>query len=157
MKMDWLLVVAGAGAIAAAMFPRDALAYIQGVAVNINLEPIGDGFELERVAALDFVAMRAAANRSGVVLKVNSAFRTMSAQQSLYDRFTAGIAGAAAAARPGFSNHQSGRAVDIEVHRSYTSATYLWLKSNAGNYGFFQPAWARQGGSTEEPWHWEHA
>ena len=36
-------------------------------------------------------------------------------------------------------------------------AGYQWLKANAWRFGFVHPAWAEPGGSSPEPWHWEHA
>jgi LAS superfamily LD-carboxypeptidase LdcB len=29
------------------------------------------------------------------------------------------------------------------------------MKENAGQFGWVHPAWAQQGGSKPEPWHWE--
>jgi LAS superfamily LD-carboxypeptidase LdcB len=55
-------------------------------------------------------------------------------------------------ARPGFSNHQNGVAVDIQVNSSTSSPVYVWLKMNAKAYGFINT-----GASFKPPefWHWE--
>jgi hypothetical protein len=29
------------------------------------------------------------------------------------------------------------------------------MTEHAGRFGWRQPAWAQQGGSKQEPWHWE--
>lgn len=70
------------------------------------------------------------------------------------------------AAKPGTSNHGWGLAVDMHYHIiddktnsaksfSYSGKEYKWLMENAGYYGWYNPGWAVQGGTKEEPWHWE--
>lgn len=53
-------------------------------------------------------------------------------------------------ARPGFSNHESGLAVDFTYRgstiRSRSSAAFRWLNRNAGRYGLRN--------LPSEPWHW---
>jgi LAS superfamily LD-carboxypeptidase LdcB len=64
------------------------------------------------------------------------------------------------AAVPGTSVHGWGRAVDFEDsggELTFSSAGYRWLQAHAAEFGFFHPAWAEQGGSSPEPWHWEHS
>jgi D-alanyl-D-alanine carboxypeptidase-like protein len=64
------------------------------------------------------------------------------------------------AAVPGTSVHGWGRAVDFEDgggELTFASAGYEWLQAHAGEFGFVHPAWAEPGGSSPEPWHWEHA
>ena len=67
----------------------------------------------------------------------------------------------AAAAYPGYSNHQNGTAVDIDTipistppRQRYslaeTKASYVWLTKNANKYGFTNI----EGKSVTEPWHW---
>jgi LAS superfamily LD-carboxypeptidase LdcB len=68
----------------------------------------------------------------------------------------------AAAAYPGYSNHQNGTAVDIDVGvptstppsqryiKADTNKSYLWLKENASKYSFNNI----EGKSVTEPWHW---
>ncbi|MFP5335078.1 MAG: D-alanyl-D-alanine carboxypeptidase family protein [Actinomycetes bacterium] len=60
------------------------------------------------------------------------------------------------AAVPGTSNHGWGTAVDLcgGIQR-FGTAEYQWMQLNAPLYGWFNPAWAQQGGSKPEPWHWE--
>jgi LAS superfamily LD-carboxypeptidase LdcB len=60
------------------------------------------------------------------------------------------------AAQPGTSNHGYGVAVDLGGGiASFGSAEYEWMRANAGEFGWENPAWAQQGGSKPEPWHWE--
>lgn len=64
------------------------------------------------------------------------------------------------AAVPGTSNHGWALAVDLcepgLTGMGFTTATYLWLKTNAAAYGFSHPPWAEPGRGQEEPWHWEY-
>ena len=64
------------------------------------------------------------------------------------------------AAVPGTSVHGWGRAVDLQDSNgklTFDSPAYQWLQANAWRWGFVHPAWAEPGGSSPEPWHWEHA
>jgi LAS superfamily LD-carboxypeptidase LdcB len=64
------------------------------------------------------------------------------------------------AAVPGTSVHGWGRAVDLQDSNgklTFDSPAYRWLKANAWRWGFVHPAWAEPGGSSPEPWHWEHS
>jgi hypothetical protein len=49
------------------------------------------------------------------------------------------------AAEPGYSNHQSGEALDLNTA---ASGVYSWLVNNASRYGFYRTV-------PSEPWHWE--
>jgi LAS superfamily LD-carboxypeptidase LdcB len=64
-------------------------------------------------------------------------------------------------ARPGFSNHRSGRTMDLklfasgsgdvssnEVERMKKTDAWIWLNKNARYFGFYP--------YTVEPWHWEY-
>lgn len=56
-------------------------------------------------------------------------------------------------ARPGFSKHEQGRAIDFTVQgssiRSQDSAAFRWLRQHAPQYGFVN--------LPSEPWHWSIA
>ncbi len=127
-----------------------ALAYVGGKPVAIELTDIGDGFRLRNDAAQAFLAMRTRAAYDGRKLYVNSAFRTMEEQEELHSRYEDGTGNLAA--KPGFSNHQGGIAVDIDVDGSFFSPTYQWLAANARAFGFVNTG---AGFSQKEPWHWE--
>lgn len=61
------------------------------------------------------------------------------------------------AAVPGTSNHGWALAIDINVGRTdWGSPIYIWMKVNAGRYGWIHPAWAEPGGYAPEAWHWEY-
>ena len=130
----------------AASTPRGTLttAYVNGRATRIRISSIGNGKSMRTDAAAAFNKMKAAARRAGVSLTPVSGFRTMAQQKHLYALYRAGRGNLAA--RPGYSNHQGGTAVDISTG-SYASSTYRWLKSHARQYGFVNDV-------RGEPWHW---
>jgi hypothetical protein len=62
------------------------------------------------------------------------------------------------AAFPGTSNHGWGLAVDLcDGINDYGTPQYEWMQANGAAYGWMNPEWAREGGSRQEPWHWEFA
>ncbi|PZR03768.1 MAG: hypothetical protein DI536_35485 [Archangium gephyra] len=71
----------------------------------------------------------------------------MAEQQRLYALYKAGKGNLAA--RPGYSNHQGGTAVDVATGGSYSSKAYKWLARNARQYGFVNDV-------RGEPWHWTY-
>ncbi|WP_366934908.1 peptidoglycan-binding protein [Pyxidicoccus fallax] len=124
---------------------RVVTGYVNGSPRQISLSPIPNGKEMRSDAAAAFNRMHAAARAAGINLKVNSGFRSMAEQQALYRAYQNGTGNLAA--KPGYSNHQGGIAVDINVGGTGTS-TYRWLAANAKNYGFARTV-------PSEPWHWE--
>lgn len=64
------------------------------------------------------------------------------------------------AAAPGTSNHGWAIAIDVantnRVQIGFSQPIYLWLKANAGAFGWIHPGWAEPNGSRPEAWHWEY-
>ncbi|MCO5165485.1 MAG: D-alanyl-D-alanine carboxypeptidase family protein [Planctomycetes bacterium] len=102
-----------------------------------------DGKPVARSTADAFVRMREAARREGVRLRVVSGFRTQAEQEVLYRRYRQGRGNLAA--RPGHSNHQNGKALDLNTR---DSGVLRWLNRNASRFGFRRTV-------PSEPWHWE--
>lgn len=119
--------------------------YVKGVRVELELAPIDSTHHMRTDAAEAFLAMRRAANEAGIVLGVNSAFRGMGEQLRLRQAWMEGRGNLAA--RPGFSNHQGGIAVDIQTGGEGT-AVYAWLAAHAAEFDFVRTV-------PSEPWHWE--
>ena len=117
-------------------------AYKYGRAYTIALVRI-DGKAVAAKSAGPFLSMRGAAARSGVRIYIVSGFRTMSEQIALYRRY-----GSPRAARPGYSNHQSGTAFDLNTAGFYGSV-YNWLTRNGWRDSFKRTV-------SFEPWHWEY-
>ena len=111
------------------------------------------GERLRGDAARAYNAMsRHKAATTGSALCVIDAYRPYREQVIVYAQTPA------MTAIPGTSNHGWGRAVDLcGGAERYDGAAYLWLKANAGRFGWHHPAWAEPGQRQEEPWHWEFA
>lgn len=102
------------------------------------------GVTMEIRTAKAFKAMARAARKAGIDLAVRSAYRTRAKQARLYRQYRRGIGNLAA--RPGHSQHERGRALDLVVTRE---ATYVWLLAHANQFGFHRTV-------RGEPWHWEY-
>jgi lysozyme family protein len=121
--------------------------YVNGVPRKIRVSSVGNGKLMRTDAAQRFNQMKAAARRVGVNLSAVSGFRTMAQQKALYAAYRAGRGNLAA--RPGYSNHQGGVAVDVATNGSYSSAAYKWLARHGRQYGFVNDV-------RGEPWHWTY-
>jgi peptidoglycan hydrolase-like protein with peptidoglycan-binding domain len=126
---------------------KSVTGYVNGMPRHITVAPVGNGQYLRTDAAQAFKQMQADARRHGITLSATSGFRTMEQQQHLYWLWTHHQGNLAA--RPGYSNHQGGVAMDIGGLGGYGSTGYRWLASNARRYGFVNDV----GG---EPWHWTY-
>jgi len=115
-------------------------AYTKGRAHSIPVIKVG-GKPVSRATGHAFLKMQAAAQAAGVRLSLTSGFRTMEEQRRLYNCYqTKRCNNGNLAARPGYSNHQNGIAVDL--------STSTWLARNAGRFGFVRTV-------SKEPWHYE--
>lgn len=121
---------------------RPATGYSRGTPTRICVVTV-DGKLVEYRTAEAFQAMRAAASRDGVRISIVSGFRTMDQQRYLYNLYRAGRGNLAA--RPGYSNHQSGLALDLNTS---SGGVLNWLNRNGARYGFRRTV-------PSEPWHWE--
>lgn len=106
-------------------------------------------------------------NAIGVNLMVNSSYRSFEEQKEVYEEFKLkGQSYADAyAARPGFSEHQTGLALDITSleHKSQAlfkeSSEYQWLKENCYKYGFilrYPEGKENITGYNTESWHFRY-
>ncbi len=83
-----------------------------------------------------YVSMWKAADQQGLRLLVNSSYRTFEDQQNEYDMSNDDYA-----SRPGFSEHQTGLALDIVTdniigNEFENTDEFKWLQENAHLYGF---------------------
>ena len=90
-----------------------------------------------------FKSLVAAAKRSDIKIYANTTYRTYKAQENAYQNAKNQKGRAYAdtyAARPGFSEHQTGLAIDVHTslpnEEFVESETYKWLVENASTYGF---------------------
>jgi LAS superfamily LD-carboxypeptidase LdcB len=120
-----------------------ATGYRNGKRVNLELVQIGWA-EVELKTARAFLLMREAAAADGISLDIRSGWRSYERQEWLYRLYRLGLGNQAA--RPGYSNHQAGRALDIYLDDD--NATLAWLTQNGRRFGFQRTV-------RKEPWHWE--
>lgn len=134
-----------------------------------SLVSFAPGRQLRPEAAEALTAMRAAAERDGVILSVLSAYRGFELQKRLFfevkaERNQTSADRARVSAPPGFSEHSTGYAVDLgdarlpatHLQESFDSTeAYRWLDRHAARFHFVRsfPRGNRQGVSYE-PWHW---
>lgn len=117
-------------------------------------------------AARAWVPMREAAQRDGAELQIVSAFRSVEYQLGILKRkLQHGLnieEILRVSAAPGYSEHHSGRALDITTpgfaaleDEFENSDAFLWLSKNAQRCGF-QLSYPRgnKHGIAYEPWHW---
>ncbi|MET4062015.1 D-alanyl-D-alanine carboxypeptidase [Arthrobacter sp. UYP6] len=125
------------------------------------------GVPLRAEAAAAYLQMAAEAGATGVPISAVSGFRTGGEQEHLYTSYTDSFGPEAAdsiSARPGYSEHQTGLAIDIANPdgtcglESCFAETLAgsWAATNAQHYGFIirYPAGAEHiTGYAHEPWH----
>ncbi|MBL9173966.1 MAG: M15 family metallopeptidase [Verrucomicrobiales bacterium] len=131
---------------------------------------LADGRELQLTpaAASAWRDMVAAAAADGVTLLLISGFRSVDHQAGILERKRASGQSMEEILRvnaaPGFSEHHTGRAVDIGTPGSKpleetfeTTAAFQWLAREAGRFGF-RMSYPRHhpSGIIYEPWHWLH-
>jgi hypothetical protein len=113
-----------------------------GKAMSICATTI-DGKAVEQSTADAYEKMHAAAKEAGVTIIVVSGFRTMEKQRELYALYKSGHGNLAAP--PGFSNHQSGHALDLNTKAPGVKS---WLIAHAASFGFKRTV-------PSEDWHYE--
>jgi zinc D-Ala-D-Ala carboxypeptidase len=134
--------------------------------VSIGLDMFGREQRLERRAASQWRAMLAIAKKDGVVMEVVSGFRSFDYQQKLVERkLAAGLTVEqiiCVSALPGFSEHHTGRAIDIGTpgcppvtEEFEQTLAFDWLIRRGQDFGF-QMTYPRSNefGVIYEPWHW---
>lgn len=148
--IGWLIGIGGAMLALGALGAYE-LAYVGGLPIGwIRVRRVG-GLLMEVHLADQWEKMRRAAAAEGIKLVANSGFRRMGEQVRLFAESL--LPGATfLAAKPGFSNHQSGTAIDIDTGGGVGSKTHNWLLANSERFGF------RNTGlkfSKPEPWHFD--
>ena len=134
--------------------------------VTIGATPEGRDIQLAPEAARAWARMRDAASKSGIEIIALSGFRSVERQRTLIEaKLSAGqeieeVLRTVAA--PGFSEHHTGRAVDVAAAGQPTlteafaeTPAFEWLSRNAGSFGF-RMSYPRGNpqGFIYEPWHW---
>lgn len=134
--------------------------------VPAGLEAINSSYssgtqKLTHAARAAFEKMCAGAGKAGCRIYAVSAYRSYARQAELYESYTPNGNPATRdlyVARPGYSEHQTGLAVDVNHNSAMQGSdpVYQWLEKNAYKYGFilrFPKDKENVTGYAWEPWH----
>ena len=130
-----------------------------------NLVDAGNGYRLNQEAFEAFKEMQAAAKAEGLIFEINSAYRSVAEQQSVFNAQCAQYGQAyceSHVAKPGFSEHHTGLALDVKTPHNGTfaySKEFTWLKEHAQEYGFiwrYQESQEKYSRFAEEAWHYRY-
>jgi len=134
--------------------------------VDVGPNLVGRMQKLTPETAAKWAKMVDAAAADGITLLIVSGFRGFDYQARLIrKKINAGQTVSnilQVNAAPGFSEHHTGRAIDIATPGSRplteefeTSEAFLWLSTNAARYGFSMTYPRKNAyGFIYEPWHW---
>lgn len=132
-----------------------------------DLAPV-NGYYMRQVTATNLQNMIKAAEAEGVAIDISSAYRSYQNQVDTYNNWVSVNGSTAAAdtvsARPGYSEHQTGLAVDLKTGGCALecfagSSSYTWLKQHASSYGFIErypSGLSAITGYAPEAWHWRY-
>ena len=109
-----------------------------------NWYAYGDKPMLRKVAYDEFIGLYNAAKEDGQDVIINSSYRDYQYQYDLYNRYISWYGQKKTdemAARPGFSEHQTGLTVDVTTYGANENTfqdteEFAWLQNHAHEYGF---------------------
>lgn len=122
---------------------------------------------LQEEAVTNYVRMARSMKENGLSIIVNSSYRTYEEQEKIYNSFYKQYGEEYAeeySAHAGYSEHETGLAVDIDTYRS-TSASFeeseefTWLKEHCYEYGYilrYPEGLEKITGYLYEPWHYRY-
>jgi len=134
--------------------------------ISVGLDIHGREQRLTPEASGAWNEMRMAAEKAGETLQLVSAFRSVDYQKQIIQRKLA--AGQSweqilrVSALPGFSEHHTGRTIDVTTPGSKAleeefenTSAFRWLERRAGEFGFTMTyPRGNKFGVAYEPWHW---
>lgn len=136
--------------------------------VTPTREALSENIYMQPAAAEALEALFAGAQADGITLYATSGFRSYSTQKAIFERKLETMsekAANASVAKPGYSEHQTGLAMDVEGLSSLGSGLVedfgetpegMWLAAHAHEYGFilrYPKGKTSITGYIYEPWH----
>lgn len=136
--------------------------------VRPTKESVSENIYMQPVAARALEELFDGALDEGITLYATSGFRSYSTQKAIFERKLGTMsekAANASVAKPGYSEHQTGFAMDVEGHSSLGSGLIQdfgetpegkWLAENCHKYGFiirYPKGKTDITGYVYEPWH----
>lgn len=117
--------------------------YVPDNLVTID-KKYGNQLQIEKKTYEQFIKMYNDALNQNMHLYIRSPYRSYNTQENLYNNYIKTNSKEYAdkiAARAGFSEHQTGLAIDLTTPQAYLSKfentkEFLWMKKNAYKYGF---------------------
>lgn len=142
----------------------NGMSFVDGVLLankTYSLPASYDPKGLTKETSAAFKKMQTAAYKDGISLWVCSGYRSYYDQKYLYDMYCNRDGKAAAdkySARPGYSDHQTGMAIDVNNASDSFGGTReaKWLANNCAKYGFiirYPKGKEAYTGYQYEPWH----
>ncbi len=122
--------------------------YIPDDLVNVSMDYAWGNYgdiRVRKIAYDNFLDMWQAASQAGYYLMINSAFRTYQEQEIVFNNYKDSYGedyALSIAAKPGYSEHQTGLALDIFSKTNSNRKTFKdsevakWLADNAYKFGF---------------------
>ncbi len=140
-----------------AHYEGDTLIVNKTFAISSSYNPDG----LDPTCEEWFFKLVSAAAKDGINIFLSSGFRTYDYQQILYNNYVNESGQAAAdtfSARPGYSEHQTGLAIDVNITDDSFAGTpeAIWLENHCHEYGFiirYPQGKDAITGYKYEPWH----
>ncbi len=145
---------------------KNGVTYIDGILIANKTYSLpsnyGSGLTSQTLNA--FNKMKEAAKNDGLNIYISSGFRSYQRQKTLYNNYVARDGKAAAdrySARPGYSEHQTGLAFDVNTVSSAFNDTKeaKWLSNNCYKYGFilrYPKDKESETGYIYESWHFRY-
>lgn len=141
--------------------------YVPDNLENIPLSYARSGMKLVNVAKEAYVKMAKAAEKEKLKLVATSSYRDYEYQEKIYNRYVKSDGKEAAdtySGRPGFSEHQTGLAIDLyngkQLYTEFESTKeFDWMQKNAYKYGFilrFPKEKENITGYEYESWHYRY-
>lgn len=123
---------------------KDGITYVNGILIANKTYGLPSDYNPGKIlpeAQSAFEEMQAAAKKDGITLTIVSGFRSYSYQGTLYNNYVARDGKADAdtySARPGYSEHQTGLAMDLNNASRYFNGSKeaKWIAANCWKYGF---------------------
>lgn len=126
-----------------------------------------DGLMINKEAYNEYKKMQDDMAKEGLTIRIISAYRTYQYQENLYNNYLKKEAKNIVdtySARPGYSEHHTGLAIDVDnkkldFNKFYLTKEFLWMQDNAYKYGFilrYPKDKENITGYFYEPWHYRY-
>ncbi|MCR4794158.1 MAG: M15 family metallopeptidase [Ruminococcus sp.] len=124
-------------------YSNEGLTYMSGMLIANKSYSLPADFApgLDQTCLNQFYKLQSAASQQGLNIWLSSGFRSYDYQNQIYNNYVARDGQAAAdtySARPGYSEHQTGLAIDVnQIDDSFSGTPEaIWLENHCHEYGF---------------------